>query len=127
MAFLPGQSGNPKGRPRGIVDCRVQMRALLHLHANDLVEKLIEMAKAGDPTALRLCIERLIPRLKPDESITFELPAGRLDSPANTLKIAQDITQAVSSGQLSIEEAKSLTAFLDDQRDTIKEAEWECE
>ncbi len=125
MAFLPGQSGNPNGRPRGIIDCRAQMRSLLHDHAKDLVEKLIDMAKAGDPTAMKLCIERLIPRLKQDETITFELPVGHLDSPDNIIKIAENITMAVTTGHMSINEAKELTQFIDSQRDSIKEAELE--
>ena len=62
--FEKGQSGNSKGRPKGIVDKRHAMRALLTPHAPALVDKAVELALAGDATALRLCLDRLMPVLK---------------------------------------------------------------
>ena len=61
--FKPGQSGNPKGRPKGALNktTRAAM-VLLENEAEDLTRKLVELAKGGDITALRLCLERLIPR-----------------------------------------------------------------
>ena len=59
--FKPGISGNPKGRPKGARDKRTELRSLLEPHAKDLVEKVVELAKGGDTTAIRLCLERLIP------------------------------------------------------------------
>lgn len=124
MTFKPGQSGCPSGRPKGIADRRSELRSLLEPHANDLVEKLVELAKKGEPTALRLVIERLLPRIKPDNSITFELPEGRLDTPDNMLQIAEDITRAVAAGQLSLEEAQKFTAFIVQQRRIIRDADF---
>lgn len=46
MPFQQGQSGNPDGRPPGIRDKRVAMRELLAPHAEELVAKVVEMAKA---------------------------------------------------------------------------------
>jgi hypothetical protein len=122
MVFRPGQSGNPKGRPKGIADKRIELRSLLELHAEELVEKLIERAKAGDSMALRLCVERLIPRVKPDLGITFELPEGDINAGENMLEIANRITQAVVCGLLTIEEAEKFTGFLKRQRWLINEA-----
>jgi len=122
MTFQTGQSGNPNGRPKGIVDKRAELRGLLEPHAKEIVEKLIECAKAGDPAALRLCIERLIPRVKPDSGITFDLPEGQIDNGDNMLKIANDVTAAVASGLLTIEEAEKFTEFLKHQRWLIDEA-----
>lgn len=61
MPFSPGKSGNPYGRPRGIRDRRTSLRDLLEPHAPQLVAKAVEPALAGDSSALRLCIDRLIP------------------------------------------------------------------
>lgn len=44
MTFQSGQSGNPNGRPKGIVDKRVILHSLLELHANELIEKLVTLA-----------------------------------------------------------------------------------
>lgn len=124
MTFKAGESGNPSGRPKGISDKRTQLRALLQPYAEDLIEKLVERAKLGDPWAMKLCIDRLIPPIKSDDSINFDLPQGALESPDNVLKIANMITHAVASGQLSISDAEKFTGFLDNQRRVIKNAEW---
>lgn len=123
MTFQPGQSGNPNGRPKGIIDKRAELRGLLESHAEEIVEKLIENAKAGDSTALRLCVERLIPRVKPDMGLNFELPEGRIDTGDNMLKIANDVTAAVACGLLTIGEAEKFTEFLKHQRWAVEEAE----
>ena len=127
MTFQPGQSGNPKGRPKGIVDKRAELRGLLDVHAKAIVEKLIEGAKAGDPISLRLCIERLIPRIKPDNSIIFDLPEGRINEGSNMLGIVDGITKAVVLGQMDMEEAQKFTDFLKRQCRFIKEAEQKLE
>ena len=123
MTFKQGESGNPSGRPPGIIDKRTRLRNLLDPHADAIIEKLIEWATAGDPTALRLCVERIIPRVKPDQSITFELPDGRIDSRDNMMQIANGVTEAVASGEMTIDEAEKFTTFLRHQRGVIQQAE----
>lgn len=124
MTFKTGQSGNPGGRPKGIADKRTQLRSLLQPHAEDLINKLIERAKLGDSWAMKLCIDRLIPPIKKDDAIFFDLPEGKLSSPENMLKIVEEITYAVASGQLSVSEAERFSDFLNHQRKIIKGAEW---
>jgi hypothetical protein len=67
MPFQKGQSGNPRGRPKGIQDRRVALRAMLDPHKDALVEKAVELALGGDTQALKLCLERLIPPIKSTE------------------------------------------------------------
>jgi hypothetical protein len=47
------------------------MRDLLIPHASELVAKVVEMAKAGDAAALRICLDRLIPPAKAKEDPVF--------------------------------------------------------
>lgn len=119
MTFQPGKSGNPTGRPKGIVDKRVKLRQLLDVHAEEIIAKLAELAKSGEPNALRLCVERLLPKTKLEDSIYFELPEGKLDDSDNMLKMAHNLIQAVISGQLTIEEACKFSNFLSRQRHFI--------
>ncbi|HAT1846836.1 TPA: hypothetical protein RG395_002082 [Legionella pneumophila] len=119
MTFQAGKSGNPAGRPKGIIDKRVKLRAMLEEHAEDIISKLAELAKSGEPNALRLCVERLLPKTRLENNIYFELPKGRIDDYDNMLKIAQDVTQAVISGQLTMEEANKFANFLSRQRRDI--------
>lgn len=123
MTFQPGQSGNPSGRPKGVNDKRSEFRGMLEPHAKELIDKLVELAKSGEPTALRLCIERLLPRVKPDVGINFPLPDGGIETGDNMLQITNDLTIAVASGQMTIEEADKFTEFLKYQRRMIEQAE----
>jgi hypothetical protein len=74
--FQKGRSGNPDGKPKGTRHKATQAASLLLEGELDvLTRKAIEMALEGDTTALRLCLERIIPPLK---STT---PAIRLNTP----------------------------------------------
>ena len=119
MTFQPGKSGNPAGRPKGVTDKRTKLRGLLEVHAEEIISKLAELAKSGEPNALRLCVERLLPKVRLEDNIYFELPEGRLDDCDNMLLIAEDLTQAVISGQFTMEEANKFSNFLNRQRRDI--------
>jgi hypothetical protein len=41
---------------------------------DDIMKAVIERAKGGDPTAMRLCVERLVPARK-GRPVVFDLPA----------------------------------------------------
>jgi Family of unknown function (DUF5681) len=58
--FSRGHSGNPAGRPKACRDhANRAVQALLAEAGEALVQKAVELALAGDPAALRLCLERL--------------------------------------------------------------------
>lgn len=92
--WKPGQSGNPGGRPKRIG----QVRALLEPRREELVKKAIELALAGDVAALRLCMERLAPPLRPtSESVVIP---GLADAKTMTDK-CEVIVKAVGTGAIS--------------------------
>lgn len=102
MAWEKGQSGNPAGRRVG--SGRVaQLRALLEPHAEGLIRKAAEMALAGDSTAMRLCMERLVPPLKStDVPLEMKLPEGPLTGKA------ESVLAAVAAGDVTPDEATAL-------------------
>jgi hypothetical protein len=67
--FQPGNAGRPPGS-RGTT---VAAEKLLDGEAKALTRKAIELAKEGDTTALRLCLERIVPPRK-DRPLSFAIP-----------------------------------------------------
>ena len=65
----PGQSGNPNGRPKGSKNKLTILREAVLANAEnivlenweDLVKCTVALAKAGDPTALKILWDRVIP------------------------------------------------------------------
>ena len=56
--FEKGRSGNPAGRRTGSRNkATLAAAALLAGESEALIRKAVELALAGDPTAMRLCIE----------------------------------------------------------------------
>jgi hypothetical protein len=73
-----GQSGNPKGRPRGS-GVIAELRRSIAEHVPGIIAKQVELAQAGDTTAARLLLERVLPPVKAMEPASaFDLPDGGL-------------------------------------------------
>lgn len=65
------------------------------------------MALDGDTTALRLCLDRLLPPLKPtSEPVTLDMPVGTMSEQAAS------IFRAVAAGEITTEEAAALAGTL---------------
>jgi Family of unknown function (DUF5681) len=59
-----GESGNPKGAPRGSKHRATMMVESMYAgEAEAVTRKVIELAKAGDLIALKICADRLLPPL----------------------------------------------------------------
>jgi hypothetical protein len=109
--FKPGQSGNPGGRPKGARNATtIAIEELLDGEAAALTRKAIELAKAGDMQALRLCMDRLAPPRK-DRHITFELPA--IKSVADSVQASSALLLAVASGEITPSEAAEVGRLID--------------
>ena len=77
MTFKPGTSGNPSGKPAGARNkTTLAVEALLDGEAEYLTRKAIELAKAGDMAALRLCLDRIVPARKDRHVASVALPVG---------------------------------------------------
>lgn len=102
--FKPGVSGNPSGRPKGSLNRSTQLIKIMETHAEALINKTIELGLLGDPTALRLCIERLLPKAK-DKSATVIMPDV---SNIKTTKIMPELLQSLGGQEIEISDFKSL-------------------
>ena len=69
--FQPGQSGNPAGRRRGSRNkATLAAATLVDREALGLTRRAVEAALAGDMLAMKLCLERLLPRCH-ERPVTF--------------------------------------------------------
>ena len=104
MTFKTGQSGNRNGRPKGSPNRRTQLAKLLEPHAEALVGKLIELALQGDVHAIRLCIDRLIPKTRRE--------ATGIEFHENPLKLKEEILRAALEGRISAQDAEKLSSLI---------------
>ena len=121
--FQKGQSGNPKGKPKGVRNrLTLAAEALLDGEAETITRKAIGLAKDGDMTAIRLCLERILPPRK-DRPITVDLPsvADVKDLP----EAHAAMIDAVACGDLTPGEAGALTDLFEGYRRSIETADLE--
>lgn len=106
----PFKKGNP-GRAKGSRN-KVTMLAehLLDGEAPAIMRKAIELAKRGNPVALRLCLERLVP-VRKDRTVNVDLPP--IESPESAAKAAAAVTQAVATGKLTPNEGAEMSKVID--------------
>ncbi|WP_343683943.1 DUF5681 domain-containing protein [Asticcacaulis sp.] len=122
--FKPGQSGNPAGRPPGARHkTTLAIEALLDGEAEALTRKAIEMALAGDVTAIRLCMERVAPPRK-GRTVDFPLPA--FEKVEDTVTTIGAVLQAVSEGRLTPEEGAAVAGLIEMKRKSIETVELEA-
>jgi hypothetical protein len=110
-SFQKGQSGNPAGKPRGTRHkaSRV-LDELMDGEAEAIGRVAIAEAKAGNPVALRLCLERIQPARK-DRLITFALPP--IETSADITRATGALLAAVADGELTPSEAAELGKLVD--------------
>ena len=105
--FQPGQSGNPAGKPKGARNrTTLAIEALIDGAAEDIANKAIELAKAGDSVLISALLDRAAPPRR-DRHIAFELPP--MEKAANAVNVAAAIAQAVAAGELTPSEASELS------------------
>jgi hypothetical protein len=105
--FKPGNPGRPKGARHKTT---LAIEALLDGEAEALTRKAIELAKAGDLVALRLCLDRICPPRK-DRPVSFAMP--ELSTAADAKLATSALVKAVADGELTPGEASELGRLLD--------------
>src|SRR5689334_9849848 len=118
--FVKGQSGNPAGRPIGArnkVD-RGLPRNVINFDAEgaladggaDLTREIMAQAKSGTASAMRLCMDRMLPMGR-NRPMTIALPG--VDTPDYIGAAVTVVLDALAEGELTVTEANGLIAFVD--------------
>lgn len=93
--WKPGQSGNPKGKPKGVGSVQ-KLREEIGEQIPAIINQLLAAAKNGDVQAARLLLERVLPPLKAVEQTSpLTLPDGSLTEQGRA------VLAAVGAGELA--------------------------
>ena len=116
--FQPGQSGNPKGKPKGAKNHATRLaESLLDGDTEKLTRKAVELALSGDTVALRLCLERVLPPRK-SRPVNIALPETKTIDGVAEAQAA--VVKAVADGELMLEEATAIANILEARRKAIE-------
>ena len=117
--FASGNPGKPKGARHKTTTA---VEALLDGEAEGLTRKAVELAMAGDTTALKICLDRIAPARR-DSPVQFDMP--EMKSAADAAAAVGAILDNVASGHLSPDEARSIAPLVETFRKTLETEELE--
>jgi hypothetical protein len=121
--FQKGESGNPAGKKPGTRHkVTLAIERLLDGEGEELTRKAIELALAGDLTALRLCLERICPPRK-SRPIAIDLPDVKTCEGVSQAQ--STVVQAVGEGELTPDEGQVLSNILEARRKSIETVDHE--
>lgn len=110
-AFSAGQSGNLAGRPPGARNkATLIAEMLLQGEAEEITRKVIEQAKSGDVSALRMCLDRLAPRSR-HRTVAIELP--ELKTAADAASGIATIAARIVAGEITPHEGGEIVRVID--------------
>lgn len=116
-----GQSGNPKGRAAGSKNkATLLAEQMIGDEAEQIIRKCIDMALAGDPVAMKLCVDRIMPPLK-EKPVKFTLPADVTN--ADLASLSASVLRAVATGALTPGEATAVAGLMASHRLNIEAEE----
>ena len=122
-AWKPGQSGNPAGRPKGARHkATLAALKLMEGQADAITQTCIDAALAGDMTAIRLVLDRLVPPAK-ERPVSLELPDAK--DAAGIAEAQTAILQAVAAGQLTPGEGTAMAGLVEARRRAVETLELE--
>jgi len=121
--WKPGQSGNPAGRPEGSRNrATLAMQTLLDGEGEKITRKAIRLALNGDPVALRLCLERLVP-VRKDSPVRITLP--KIVSVSDIAAGIGKVFEGVSKGIITPSEGATLAGLLEQHRHALESTQLE--
>jgi hypothetical protein len=115
-----GQSGNPKGAPKGRKWTRTRVIEAINGNAGDFLEKLREIALDGNVPALKAIMAPLIAQAQ-DNPIRYKWTTKR-ESAQDLIIEGNAVLDAVSRGELTLREAEALSKILERQRQAVESA-----
>lgn len=116
--FKKGQSGNPRGKPKGARhNASLMAEKLFEKDIEIVCNQVINQAKNGNLQAAKIILDRLLPPKK-DRPINFKLPF--IKNIADAVEAGRLICFAVGNGEITPLEGESLSKIVEIQTKNIK-------
>ncbi len=106
-----------QGRPSGSRNRATLFQEALEKGGFAIIRKVRRQALKADPTAMKLCMERLIPVAKAQNS---RFPVPRAETAAGLMEGICELLRAVAEGELSAQEGESVARIIESQRKMIE-------
>jgi hypothetical protein len=104
--YQKGESGNPAGRPKGLIN-QASLRASIEKDIPEILAAMTAQAKAGDTQAARLLLDRTLPSIKPtDQPVSLAIAGVDLATDGRA------ILTATGNADITPEQAGRLLAGL---------------
>jgi hypothetical protein len=110
--FSPGQSGNPKGRPKDKTPATIIRKAISE-EIPDILQSVIAAAKLGDMQASKILLDRVCPPLKPQAHPINVSPGEQLS------ETGANIIAATVNGEIPPDIGSQLITALSNQAKLI--------
>jgi hypothetical protein len=120
MTFKTGESGNPKGRPQGSGHRQQLFKNLVEPHAEAMFDIAIKLALGGNEKMLMLFLEKLLPAKPADDAVCIGIEEGSARKADVLLYYGEKILSAISRGEITPEQGRSLMAVVESQRKNIE-------
>jgi hypothetical protein len=120
--FRKASLGTPLADRLGCASALLYLPNSIGRRAEEIVRAVVSAAKAGDPTAIRLCIERPAP-VRKGRPITFDSPD--IETASDITKALGMIAKAMAAGELTPDEADTVATVIEAHRKAIETAELE--
>ena len=121
--FAKGQSGNPKGKPKGARHkTTILAEKLMEDEAEAVVRAVIDKAKEGDMTAARIVVDRIAPIRK---GRPIKLPLPKVKTADDLAAAMASIVNAMAEGNITPEEATAAASVLEMRRRAIETMEFD--
>lgn len=113
-----GESGNPKGRPPGSRHAALlALDAIGSKAAQDVLNRVVTAAKAGDARSAEILLRRVWPERK-GRAVEFDLPS--INTAADVPKALSAVIAAMASGELTPDEASIIAGVIEIKRRAIE-------
>ena len=113
LKFKPGQSGNPKGRPKNKTPATILRKSIID-DMPEIIKTLVALAKGGDVAAAKILLDRCVPALKP-QAMPICLPVN-----GSLAEQGKEIVKATMAGKIPPDIGSQLITALSNQGKLIE-------